>query len=82
MKIIIGTIVTKLIDIFSKKSRSGEKEQEIEIQKINEFKKWLMIIGIIFVVICGLNELFPILQVSPWWYSMTEKIINYILGGN
>lgn len=79
---ILGSLISKGIDIFLKKSKSGEKEQEIQIKKIDEFKKWLMLIGIIFIIVCGLNELFPALQVSPWWYSTTEKILNYILGGN
>lgn len=75
-------LACKIIDIFLKKMKSGEKEQEAQIYKIEFYKNWILVVGLIFVIICCLNEIFPSLEISPWWYSTTEKILRYILGGN
>ena len=36
---LLGVWGNKLLDLLSKKTKSGEKQQEIEVQKINIFYK-------------------------------------------
>lgn len=78
----IGIILSKVIDLFIKKSKDGSKEQEIDKLKQENYKQLIIIITMILVGICGLNEIFPKLEISPWWYSQTEKALNFLLGGN
>ncbi|MGL5639429.1 MAG: hypothetical protein ACRCY7_07855 [Cetobacterium sp.] len=78
----ITLIFDKILDLILKKTKSGEKEQELQIRKQESFNKLIILITLIFIVICGLNELFPVLEISPWWYDKTEKVLTYILGGD
>lgn len=81
MKTFILGLLTGVIDIFKKNTKSGEKKQEIEEKKLTEFKTYIAYITLILLIICILGGLFPKLYVSPWFYSMFEKGWNYILQG-
>ena len=81
MKTFILGLLTGVIDIFKKATKSGEKKQEIEEKKLTEFKTYIAYITLILLIICILGGLFPKLYVSPWFYSMFEKGWNYILQG-
>ena len=81
MKIFIFRLLTGIVDILKKTTKSGEKKQEIEEKKLTEFKTYIAYITLILLIICILGGLFPKLYVSPWFYSMFEKGWNYILQG-
>lgn len=81
MKTFILGLLTGVIDILKKTTKSGEKKQEIEEKKLTEFKTYIAYITLILLIICILGGLFPKLYVSPWFYSMFEKGWNYILQG-
>ena len=74
----MGFCANKLIDLFSKKAKSGEKQQEIEVQKINIFSKGLIFIFIGTFLMCVLASLFPKLAITPYWFEVFDKIINYV----
>lgn len=75
---IAGFIGNKLIDLFSKKSKSGEKTQEIEEKKIDIFSKLIMWIVIIILLMCMLASLFPRLAITDWWFEKADLILQYI----
>lgn len=68
-----------ILEIFKKKSRSGEKEQDIEMKKLNVFNPYISYIAIMLLSICFLGALFPKLAVGDWFYSMCEKVIDYLI---
>lgn len=74
-------LLTGVIDIFKKTSKSGEKKQEIEEKKLTEFKPYIAWITIALLIICVLGGLFPKLAVSDWFYAMFERFSNYMLQG-
>lgn len=80
MKIItfIGVAINKVIDLFSKKAKSGEKAQEIEVKKIDNFSKAMMWIVIIILLMCMLASLFPQLAITDWWFEKADIAIEYI----
>lgn len=75
---IAGFIGNKLIDLFSKKSKSGEKTQEIEEKKIDIFSKLIMWIVIIILLMCMLASLFPQLAITDWWFEKADMVLKYI----
>ncbi len=72
-------IMQLILEIFKKKSRSGEKEQDIEMKKLNVFNPYISYIAIMLLSICFLGALFPKLAVGDWFYSMCEKVIDYLI---
>lgn len=80
MKIItfIGVAINKVIDLFSKKAKSGEKAQEIEIKKIDNFSKAMMWIIIIILLMCMLASLFPQLAITDWWFEKADIALEFI----
>ena len=74
----MGFCANKLIDLFSKKAKSGEKAQEIEIKKINTFSKTMMWIVIIILLMCMLASLFPQLAITDWWFEKADMALKYI----
>lgn len=80
MKILalISGLGNKLLDLFSKKSKSGEKQQEIEIKKIDIFSKALAFIFIGVFLMCVLASLFPQLAITSYWFDVFDKFINYL----
>lgn len=75
---VIGVAMNKLIDLFSKKSKSGEKTQEIEEKKIDIFSKLIMWIVIIILLMCMLASLFPQLAITDWWFEKADMVLKYI----
>ncbi|MBM6876129.1 hypothetical protein [Fusobacterium mortiferum] len=75
---IAGFIGNKLIDLFSKKSKSGEKTQEIEEKKIDIFSKLIMWVIIIILLMCMLASLFPQLAITDWWFEKADMVLKYI----
>lgn len=74
----MGFCANKLIDLFSKKAKSGEKAQDIEIKKIDVFSKTLAFIFIGVFLMCVLASLFPSLAITPYWFNIFDKFINYL----
>ena len=75
---IVGFIGNKLIDLFSKKSKSGEKAQEIEVKKIDTFSKTMMWTVIVILLMCMLASLFPKLAITDWWFEKADMALKYI----
>lgn len=72
-------LFSKIIDLFFKKSKNGEKSQEIEEKKIGEYKVYVGYIMVFLLIVCILGGIFPKLYISPWFYSMFEKGWDYLL---
>lgn len=68
-----------ILEIFKKKSRSGEKEQDLEMKKLNVFNPYISYIALMLLSICFLDALFPKLAISDWFYSMCERVIDYLI---
>ncbi|MFR8991249.1 hypothetical protein [Fusobacterium sp.] len=68
----------KLLDIFHKKSKSGDKQQEITEKKINIYSKAITIVIITALIMCVLASLFPELAISDWWFNILEKLLNSV----
>lgn len=68
----------KLLDIFNKKSKSGDKQQEITEKKINIYSKAITIVIITALIMCVLASLFPELAISDWWFNILEKLLNSV----
>lgn len=82
MNVIIASLIAfggKIADIFNKKAKSGEKAQDIEIKKINAFSKGLIFIFVGTFLMCVLASLFPKLAITPYWFEVLDKLINYAL---
>lgn len=76
---IIGDILKNITGIFYKKTRNGEKEQEIEENKMLTFSKVLAIVFLGVFTMCVLSSLFPKLAITDWYFSIFERILNYII---
>ena len=77
----INTLVnlgSKLLDIIFKRSKDAEKQQDIEIKKIDVFSKTLAFIFIGVFLMCVLASLFPSLAITPYWFNVFDKFINYL----
>lgn len=75
---VIGVAMNKLIDLFSKKSKSGEKSQDIEEKKINIFSRTISWVIIIVLLMCILASLFPQLAITDWWFEKADMILKYV----
>ncbi|WP_291256875.1 hypothetical protein [Fusobacterium sp.] len=75
---IIGGVTNKLIDLFSKKSKNGEKQQDIEVKKLDLFNKVIAIIMLGVFLMCVLASIFPKLSITEWWFNIFERMINYL----
>ena len=75
---VMSVAMNKLIDLFSKKSKNGEKAQEIEVKKIDNFSKVMMWIVIIILLMCILASLFPQLAITDWWFEKADMVLKYI----
>lgn len=74
-----------ILEIFKKKAKSGEKEQDIEMKKLNVFNPYISYIAMLLLLICFLGALFPKLAIGDWFYEMRERVIDYLIsfhGGN
>lgn len=77
IKNLIG-LGSKLLSIIFKKTKNGEKQQDIEIKKIDIFAKTISIIFIGVFLMCAIASLFPALAITPYWFEIFEKFINYL----
>lgn len=68
----------KIADIFNKKSKSGEKSQDIEEKKINIFSRTISWVIIIVLLMCILASLFPQLAITDWWFDKADLILKYV----
>lgn len=75
---LIGSLGNKIIDLFSKKAKNGEKQQDIEIKKIDIFSKALAFILVGVFLMCVLSSLVPSLEIIPYWFDVFERFINYL----
>lgn len=75
----LGNIISKVLDVYEKKSRNGEKQQEIEEQKLTHFDKYLGYIVLALLIICFIGAVFPSLAISDWFYNMFEKGFMYMI---
>ena len=75
---VIGVAMNKLIDLFSKKSKSGEKSQNIEEKKINIFSRTISWVSIIVLLMCMLASLFPQFAITDWWFEKADMVLKYI----
>ena len=74
---IIG-LFSKGLDIVLKKSKDGEKEQELQKQKIDIFSQTISAILIGVFLMCVLASLFPSLAITSYWFNVFDKFINYL----
>ena len=74
---IIG-LFSKGLDIVLKKSKDGEKEQELQKQKVDIFSQTISAILIGVFLMCVLASLFPSLAITSYWFNAFDKIINYL----
>lgn len=74
---IIG-LFSKGLDIVLKKSKDGEKEQELQKQKIDIFAQTISAILIGVFLMCVLASLFPSLAITSYWFNVFDKFINYL----
>ncbi len=78
---LIGVWGNKLLDLFLKKAKSGEKQQEIEVKKIDIFSKVLAFIFLGVFLMCILSSLISSLEITPYWFDVFDKFLNYLLQG-
>lgn len=74
----MGMCANKLIDLFSKKAKSGEKAQDIEIKKVETFSSKILYIIAIILIMCMLASLFPKLAITDWWFEKADMALKYI----
>lgn len=74
---IIG-LFSKGLDIVLKRSKDGEKEQELQRQKIDIFAQTISAILIGVFLMCVLASLFPSLAITSYWFNVFDKFINYL----
>lgn len=78
MKSGIVILLSKIIDLFQKKSRSGDKKQELEEKKIDIYSKVLSLVLVTALLMCVLASLIPSLAITSWWFDLLERMIAYI----
>lgn len=71
-------LFSKGLDIVLKKSKDGEKEQEIQKQKIDIFAQTISMILFGVFLMCVLASLFPSLAITSYWFNVFDKFINYL----
>lgn len=79
MKPAIVGLFSKVIDLFSKRSKNGEKTQEIQEKKLDIFKVCLVNVTYVLVGLVVINAVFPSLQLGDWIYNLLERIITYMM---
>lgn len=79
MKPAIIGLFSKVIDLFSKRSKNGERMQEIQEKKLDIFKVCLVNVTYILVGLVVINTVLPSLQLGDWIYNLLERIITYMM---
>lgn len=81
---IIGSVIEVIKDtlgIIFKRTRNAEVDQEIEKQKLTSFNYYLGTAFMIILLLLILDNILN-LQITPWFYNIFEKILDYMIGGN
>lgn len=81
---IINSLIGVLKDtlgIMFKRTRNAEVDQEIEKQKLTSFNYYLGTAFMIILLLLILDNILN-LQITPWFYNIFEKILDYMIGGN
>jgi hypothetical protein len=78
---LIGELGGKVIDLFSKKAKNGEKSQDLQVKKLNIFNKCLVNIMYIILGLIVLNTIFPGINAGEWIYNIFELILKHMIGG-
>lgn len=81
---IINSLIGVLKDtlgIMFKRTRNAEVDQEIEKQKLTSFNYYLGTAFMIILIFLILDNILN-LQITPWFYDVFEKILNYMIGGH
>lgn len=79
MKLPVIGLLMKVVELFSKKSKNGEKAQEIETLKLNIFKEALVNALYVFVALIVINVVFPKFQIGDWIYNITDRLLTYMM---
>ena len=80
MNLNIPNTIDKIINIFNKKTRNIEKDQDLEQLKYKNYSSIISTISLIVLIICILNSLFPtFFKIDSWIYDLNDKLINYML---
>lgn len=80
MKPAIVGLFSKVIDLFSKRSKNGEKTQEIQEKKLDIFKEALVNVLYVLVALIVLSAIFPsLLSLGDWVYNLTDRIVTYMM---
>lgn len=78
---LIGELGGKVIDLFSKKAKNGEKSQDLQVKKLNIFNKCLVNTMYIILGLIVLNTIFPSINAGEWIYNIFELILKHMIGG-
>lgn len=78
---VISNLLSKGIDLLSKKSRNAEKSQELDEKKLTTFNKCLINITYIMLLLIVLDVLFPKLNIGDWIYHTFELLLRHMIGG-
>lgn len=80
MKPAIVGLFSKVIDLFSKRSKNGEKTQELQEKKLDIFKEALVNVLYVLVALIVLSTIFPsLLSLGDWVYNLTDRIVTYMM---
>ena len=74
-------IIKDILGSFKKVTRSAEKDQELEREKLTSFDYYIGRAFMIILILLIADNLFN-LSVSEWFYNIYEKILNYMIGVN
>lgn len=80
MKFSIFELLSKISDLIFKKSKSGEKKQDIQDKKLDVFKTCLANVTYTLLFLVVANSIFPKLQLSDWVYNLFDKLLTYMMG--
>lgn len=69
------TVAGKIVDVLTKWLRSGEKEQDIDMKKIEIFAKVVSVIIYVTLFMCVILSFFPS-QNAQWWFDLLTEMIE------
>ncbi len=69
------TIAGKIVDVLSKWLRSGEKEQDIDMKKIEIFAKVVSVIIYVTLFMCVISSFYPNHN-AQWWFDLLGEMIE------
>lgn len=72
----IVVVLSKIADFLVKKSRSGEKEQELEAKKVDVYKNLTFVLTIVVLFMCVISSLKPDLAITEYWFNLLDRLIE------